>query len=348
MNIYARYLFLTLLIGSGPLMAEDYIVADGDVGLTRAEVEFLATKWAPAMQQAAANDEGEMIEILNNELVNIKIASEADKLPPDLQSETYWTYVHSLRLTKRRYVMAHFMDNLDMPDMAALAEERYHTEKDKYALITEHRLASHILILCKVSECDRIEKRKVAEEALAELEAGADWDEMVKKYSGDPGSKDKGGRFAKWLVKGIPKVDPHFVGGVFSIDEVGGYSDLVDTQFGIHIIRLDQLRPAFYRSYEEVREQIIADLENNFRNLAAKDFDARYIMTSETHIDMEAMDEILAPYVRKSGVAPAGGPLPRDEVPAVPAGIEPSSAAPASAQEVMEAAKAQIKAATGQ
>jgi peptidyl-prolyl cis-trans isomerase C len=355
MNAYARYLVFTLVLFSLPLQAADNIVEDGDVGMTRAEVEFLATKWAPAMQQAAANDAGERIELLNNEMVNIKVANLADTIPVDPDSELYWTYVHAIRLSKQRYVLAHFIDNLDVPDMTALAEERYNTEKDKYALVTEHRLASHILVLCRPGQCNRIEKRKIAEQVLAELKAGADWNEMVLEYSDDPGSKSKNGLFEQWLVLGIPKVDPHFVGGVFSIEKEGEYSEVVDTQFGLHIIRLDKVQPSFYRSFAEVKDTIVAALEAEYRKLAVKEYNAQLNMSNQVTMDSDALDEIFAPYRRRD---PSQEPVSEQSDASRPDGAPSEVAdgvlgtaddeAQSEVQQAMDAAKEQIKAATGQ
>jgi hypothetical protein len=346
MTFLARLALFSSFLVAHSVIAAEYIVSDGEVGMPREEVEFLTKNWAPAMQQAAANDTGERIELFNNELVNIKVAAEADKIPVDLESETYWNYVHSLRMAKQRYVVAHFLDNLDVPDMTALAEERYHTEKDKYALVKEHRLASHILFLCRPAQCNRVEKKKLANQVLAELRAGADWSEMVKEYSDDPGSKDKDGKFQKWLVMGIPQVDPHFVGGVFSIEGVGELSEVIDTKFGLHIIRLDEKVDSFYKPYEEVKDEIIASLESEYRKLALKEFNTQFIMSEAAVMDMEALDEILAPYKKQAGEPRSVGSAPDgDQAKAQPT---ESVTAPASAQQTMDAVKQQVEAATQQ
>ena len=346
MTVLARFTLVSCFLFAHSVLAAEYIVSDGESGMTREEVEFLAKNWAPAMQQAAANDTGERIELLNNELVNIKLAAEADKLPVDLESEIYWNYAHSLRMAKRRYVVAHFMENLDVPDMTALSEERYNTEKDKYALVKEHRLSSHILFVCPPAACNRVEEKKIANKVLEELRAGADWNEMVKEYSGDPGSKDKGGRFEKWLIMGIPNVEPHYVGGVFSIENEGEYSEVTETKFGLHIIRLDQKVPSFYRPYEEVKDDIINTLESDYRKLALKEFSSQFIMSDTAEMDTQALDEIFEPYTRAVSEAQPAAAVPGAAV------LQDSAANPAEVggptQQVMDAVKQQVEAATQQ
>ncbi len=99
-----------------------------------------------------------------------------------------------------------------------------------------------------------------------------------------------------WMHAGQPNIAPPYLEGLFGIEEIGGYSDVVETQFGLHIIRLDEIKESYYLSFEEVREEIIASLEAEYKELAAKEFQARYILSDEVRIDGPAMEEIFAPY----------------------------------------------------
>jgi hypothetical protein len=285
------------LVGySGYLSAENYVVEDEGVGLTREELEFTVKYWTPEMREAAVNDPGDRIELLNMALATKKIAAEAESFTPDMNREDYWKLVVSIRNMQSKFIVRNYIKSLDVPDMSALAEERYKTQKDKYAFVPEQRSSSHILLLCSPPSCARQDRRPEAEKLLAEIKAGANFEELAKSRSEDPGSRNKNGKFDNWLTLGMTDVEPHFVGGVFEIEEVGGYSGIVESRYGFHIIRLDDVRPAHYKTYEEVREAIIADLESEYTKLAAKQFDAGYRLTDEAVIDGAAMEEILAPY----------------------------------------------------
>jgi parvulin-like peptidyl-prolyl isomerase len=249
------------------------------------------------MQQAAANDAGDRIELLNMALANKKLAAMApDAMPGEGDAEAYWRLQLNIRNMKSQYVVKQYLASLDIPDMNALAEERYETQKDKYALVPEKRLSSHILLLCAPGACDRDARRVEAEQILAELEAGADFGELAAKYSEDKASKDKGGRFDRWVKLGEPQVDPRFVGAMYEIGNVGEHSGIVDTRFGLHIIQLDGIEEAHYEPYAKVKDQIIATLRKEYVDLAAKEFDAGFRFTEDTYIDTEAVEEILAPY----------------------------------------------------
>ncbi len=274
----------------------DIVVEDHGVKLTRQELEYLVKFWTPDMRAAAANDDGDRLELINMALANKKIAEKAKDITPETDADAYWRHVFEIRNKDREFVVRQYIKSLDVPDMTQLAQERYKTDKDKYALVPEERLSSHILLMCLPGKCDRAKRRPEAQKILDELKAGADFENLVALYSEDPGSKDKGGRFDRWLTLGMAGVAPRFTGGVFSIEKPGGYSDIVETQFGFHIIRLDDVHPAHYKPFADVKDRIIADLRGEYIKLAAQDFDASFRISDDAKINGTALEEILAPY----------------------------------------------------
>lgn len=283
--------------------AQAVVVEDGGVELSKAELAAAVKFWSPEMRDAAIADNGDRIELINMALASKKVAALADSIAPDESSDAYWRYVFSVRQLQTQYVVKQHLDSLDVPDMSELAVERYATQKDKYALVPEERYSSHILLLCEPGKCDRDARRVEAEKILAELKAGADFRELAGKYSEDPGSKGKGGQFDSWIRMGQPRVEPYYVGAVFDIEKVGEISGIVDTRFGLHIVRLDDVRPAHYKSFEETRDLIVATLEAEYIQLAAKQFDAQFRLSDDAYIDGAAIDAILAPYAPEAATA---------------------------------------------
>tara|TARA_R110001599_G_scaffold145321_1_gene327630 strand:- start:86648 stop:87568 length:921 start_codon:yes stop_codon:yes gene_type:complete len=287
-------LLFFLLSGTG--VFGQNVIEDEGVGMTAQELEFIVRYWTPQMRQSAAVDMGDRYELLNMALANKKIALEAKKFTPEDDPDHYWANQLVIRNTERKFVVDNYIANLKIPDMSELAAERYLTAPDKYALVPESRKVSHILFRCEGPDCDREALRKDAAQVLAQLESGANFEAMAQQYSGDPGSKDKGGKFDKWLQTRTENVEPYFLQGVFAIDEVGDYSPLVDSQFGIHIIRLDEVREKSHLPFEEAKGAIVAELRQEYKVLAAKEFDARFRLTDETYIDKAAMEEIFSQY----------------------------------------------------
>jgi hypothetical protein len=290
-NLFTACLGTLLALGA----SAQNVVEDDGIGISYDELEYLVSNWPAHMQEAAANDDGDRLELLNMVMVVKKLAREADKIEPG--TDTYYRYNLKIDSEKRKFMLEEFARSLDVPDMTALAKERYETHKDQYALVPEQRTSSHILVSCPTgSKCSRPEAQAKAQEILDQLRDGADFVEMVELHSGDPGSKDKGGKFDRWVMLGDSGVSPPYAKALFEIEEEGGYSEIVNTQFGVHIIRLDEVRESYYLPFKQVEAKIVADLEAEYRKLAMKDYRARYNLSDEAYINGDAMEAIFSKY----------------------------------------------------
>lgn len=94
--------------------------------------------------------------------------------------------------------------------------------------------------------------RAKADDVRKQLLTGANFDELAKKYSEDPGSAQKGG-----LYEGVTRgqMVAEFDQATFSLP-IGQVSDLVKTSFGYHILRVDSRKAAHLNSLQEVQAQI--------------------------------------------------------------------------------------------
>jgi peptidyl-prolyl cis-trans isomerase D len=123
----------------------------------------------------------------------------------------------------------------------------------------ERRRASHILVTAGPagSAPDKTQARKLAESVLAKVRAKpADFANLAKEYSKDPGSAQKAGDLG-WFGRGM-MVKP-FEDAVFSLKE-GETSGLVESDFGFHIIRLTGIEPARTKAFDDVKGQIEGEL----------------------------------------------------------------------------------------
>jgi peptidyl-prolyl cis-trans isomerase D len=102
------------------------------------------------------------------------------------------------------------------------------------------------------AEVEEIQKR--AEDVLAQAKKGANFEELAKKYSEDPGTKDKGGDLG-WIVQGQTVAE--FEKAAFSLPK-GSISDLVKTQYGFHILKIIDKEAAHTKSFDEVKDSIRA------------------------------------------------------------------------------------------
>src|ERR1700726_398358 len=113
--------------------------------------------------------------------------------------------------------------------------------------------AEHILLMTVGKTDAEIEEiHQKAEDVLKQAKKGTNFEELAKKYSEDPGSKDKGGDLG-WLMQG--QTVPEFEKTAFGLDK-GKISDLVKTQYGFHIIKVLDKETAHTKPFEEVKDSI--------------------------------------------------------------------------------------------
>ena len=150
--------------------------------------------------------------------------------------------------------------NTLIPGMQVTEEEskKFFAENAAKFQGDEQRRASHILIGFGVSATPQAkqEARKKAEEVLAEVKKNpGKFDELAKKYSQDPGSAEKGGDLGMFGRGAMVK---SFEDAVFSMTP-GAISDLVESEFGYHIIKLTEIKGQA-QGYDAVKPQIRAEL----------------------------------------------------------------------------------------
>jgi foldase protein PrsA len=114
----------------------------------------------------------------------------------------------------------------------------------------ETRKVSHILV----------KDEATANQVKAQLDAGADFASLAKQYSTDESTKNKGGDLGE-----VPSSGSGFVAEfeqAMNQLAAGQTSGPVKTQFGYHIIRVDSISPPGTRSFDDVKEELEANLQS--------------------------------------------------------------------------------------
>ncbi|WP_028216415.1 SurA N-terminal domain-containing protein [Paraburkholderia oxyphila] len=140
--------------------------------------------------------------------------------------------------------------------------KKYYDDNIAHYKTQEEVRASHILITVAkdASAADRAAARQKAEQILAEVKAHPDqFAQIAQKDSQDPGSASKGGDLG-YFGPGMIAGGQAFDDAVFKLkkDEI---SDVIQSDFGYHIVKLTDIKPSVTQSFDEVKGQITNDVK---------------------------------------------------------------------------------------
>jgi peptidyl-prolyl cis-trans isomerase D len=139
---------------------------------------------------------------------------------------------------------------------AGVLEQLYEENRNRFEQ-PEERRARHILVrLPADADESAVGKARAEAEALrARILAGEDFARVAEAESDDPGSARKGGDLG-FFRRGL--MDAAFEAAAFSLPEAE-VSEPVRSAFGYHLIRVDAIRPHTQKSFQEVRDELLAE-----------------------------------------------------------------------------------------
>ncbi|GLT19765.1 peptidylprolyl isomerase [Vibrio zhanjiangensis] len=164
------------------------------------------------------------------------------------QNSDKYTRPEQVKLSYIELSAQQLKDTIEISDQQA--EEYYQQHLDKYSS-EEQRRVSHILV-----EGD--DKAK-AQSILDKVAAGADFATLAEENSDDVGSASEGGALG-WIERDV--MDPAFEKAAFALKKVGDTTGLVKSDFGYHIIKLDELKGSVIKPYEDVAQDIKREIQD--------------------------------------------------------------------------------------
>lgn len=195
----------------------------------------------------------------------------------------------------------------------------YADHRDQF-VVPEERQVRHILVGSEAG--DEAAQKALAMSLREQLLAGADFADLAREHSSDPGSAANGGDLG-WVNRGL-MVKP-FEESAFSL-ELDTLSEPVKTDFGYHLIEVTGKRGGGDATFEDMREEI----EVAYRKFQAEDLYFTYFerladAAYENSDSLEPAAEVLGLTVRKTGWINRGA--------ALPAGIDSAKSANAAFSE---------------
>jgi peptidyl-prolyl cis-trans isomerase D len=182
----------------------------------------------------------------------------ADKINPD-ENEIKSYYEQNktkFQIPEKRIVRYGLLDLNQLRQSATVSDDElkviYQQNIQQYEVPDRVHVEHILLTTVGKTDAEVAEIKKQADSVLAQARKGANFEDLAKKYSDDPGSKAKGGDLG-WLVHG--QTVPEFDKAAFNTPN-GEISDLVKTQYGFHIIKVLDKENAHTKPFDEVKDSI--------------------------------------------------------------------------------------------
>ena len=220
-------------------MAQNVAVVNGKP-VPKSRVDTIVTQVQKQAQQRNQQLPPDLEKLVRDKVVTDEILSqEAERRGLGASSE----FKSQMELARQGILIGLLSQDVDKKSAPTDAEVQAEYDKFKaQAGGTEYKVR-HILV----------EKEDDAKSILAQLKAGAKFEDLAKKNSKDPGSAENGGELD---FAGPGAYVPEFSQAMVKLKK-GEYTDVpVKSQFGYHIIRLDDTRPAVFPPLAEVKPQI--------------------------------------------------------------------------------------------
>jgi peptidyl-prolyl cis-trans isomerase C len=205
-------------------------------------------------------------------------------------------------LSYRKFMEKQWAGKLDVTDEEAREYFEEHSEQYDEA---EQVRARHILIKPAASDPNadpneaKVAAREKAEKLRAEIESGADFAALAKEHSSCP-SAAQGGDL-KFFARGA--MVPPFEKAAFAL-EPGDVSDVVETRFGYHIIKVTDRKAAQAATFDETKDAIVDEIKEAKRSTISKEY--LESLRAEAVIEYPETDQTDADQAGPAGAAAEG------------------------------------------
>lgn len=239
--------------------ADTVVAKRGDAVVTMLDIDAALLRAPKRMRANVMNNPKRIEELIERLLLNRQLAMEGSASKLDEGAEFKQAVKQQEEGLLGELRLLNLRAEIDIGDVGQLALERYQVNPDAYT-IAGVTSARHILIDTK-SRSDEA-ARKLADEVHAKAIAGGDFEALVTQYSDDPSKASNNGLIPN---ADSDSMDAAFANAVKQLAKSGDVSPVTKSSFGYHIIKLEQRTAAKPRSFDEVRQQIVASIENTLR-----------------------------------------------------------------------------------
>lgn len=266
--------------------ADDAVLANiGDKKITTADFERFISAYPPDKQKFLAENPQSKATLLKR-IVEVTVLSDMarskslDKDP--LVKEQIDYYANEILAQELLKIETSKIEPTEKDLM------RFYSRNEDKFKVPEMVRARHILLKIgsNPSEEEKKRVREKAEGVLKRARSGEDFAKLATELSEDTGSKNKGGDLG-FFQRG--RMVKPFEETAFSL-KPGEISGIVETQFGYHIIKVEEKKEAGIEPFDKVREKIKAAVVNEMRKEMTKNIVERAMKDAGAEIHPELLN----------------------------------------------------------
>ncbi len=278
--------FCFFLATTGAVFAADTFVAKiGETEITKAELERIIGFYSQDRQKFIEQSPQAKVALVKRIVqgrVLSKLAREKGYEKAPGLKEQIDLMVDDFLATE--YVKKEVLEKIEVTEKDMQLYYKIHREE---FMTPETARARHILIRAdkKASAEEKKKARERADVVLHKLKAGEDFAKLASEYSEDPGTIEKGGDLG---VFSRGRMAPDFEEAVFSM-KPGQISEILETEAGFHIVKMEEKKAAGTEPYEKVKERIRELVFNDMKKTKVQEFIDKALRDAEVELNYELL-----------------------------------------------------------
>lgn len=292
------------------LSPEMVLLKRGDIAVTVDDLNRYIADRVPPQRRAQVLEQPGFIKSSLENIFIIKYLSAKGEATPgvDIDQIEWSAKMHRDRGLMDAYLEKQVEHAEKTIDWEAAAKEIYQAEPEKF-LTDEQVRAMHILVSTNGRTPE--EARRLAETYRDKVLAGEDFAELAARHSDDPSAVNNRGELGFF---GRGRMVKEFEDAVFAMSAPGLLNEPVKSQYGYHVIKLLEKRPAGRKPFESVKGQIIRNYRAKIGSQAREDVVTGARNVTDIFVDEDRVAQIEEMLKKSTGASERAAPSRRSAV----------------------------------
>ena len=281
------FAFLFLIGSFGLVLAEDdpVLAKIGNSKITMADLKRIMNYYDPEKQKILEQKPQYKVTLVQRIVKGIVISRIAREKGFDKREDVK----EQVELLTNDFLVSEYLKKEIIDKIHATEEDMqlYYKAKQEEFKIPEMVKARHIFVKVEKTASDE-EKKKAkdkAEEILKRVKSGEDFAQLASELSDDKGSKTKGGDLG-FFPRG--RMVPPFEQAAFSL-KPGDISEIVETPFGFHIIKVEEKKESVLEPYDKVKDKVKEKLFTDLRKVKVEEFIEKAMKDAGVEMNLEPL-----------------------------------------------------------